>query len=131
MIDFAIETKVINKFVTKNKQERYLGFIQADKTRSKFIDELSHGQTFEDKLFQVIEGLETDIIKAAFKKLGVKDCYIISENKAIDGQRLGIQETLNNALSPWSDTFTLIVFGDAQIIYREHDGLKNKWISKV
>lgn len=131
MTDRNLEIKVINKFVTKNKRDRYLGFIQNDKTRSKFINDLSHGQIFEDSLFQPIQGHESDNIKAAFKKLDVKDCYIISENKAIDGQRLNIDEALSKALSPWSDTATLIVFGDAQIIYREHDGLKNKWISKM
>ncbi len=131
MTDIDLESKVINKFVLKSKRDRYIGFIQKENTRSKFIEELSHGQIFHDDLFENIHGPEDDLIMAVVKKLGVKDCYIISEDKSIDGQRLSIEEALSKAISPWSDTFTLIVFGDAEIIYREHDGMKNKWISKI
>jgi len=131
MTDITLEIAVINKFVSKNKRERYVDFTQKEKTRRKFLDDLSHGQMFDDTLFQKIEGNEEGEIKKVVKKLGVKDCYIISENESIDGKRLPIDEALNNAISPWSDTGTILVFGDAQVIYREHEGPKNKWISKL
>ena len=40
------EHTLINKFVTKDKQERYLTFLAKDKTRNKFIDELYHFNDF-------------------------------------------------------------------------------------
>ncbi|MES2620100.1 MAG: hypothetical protein V4615_04540 [Bacteroidota bacterium] len=130
MTDTELEKKVINKFIIKNKRDRYLGFIQNDKTRKKFLDDLSHGQMFQADLFESITEHESEVIKKISLKLGVKDCYIISENEKLDGKRLDIDTALNEAISPWSDISTIIVFGDGQVIYREHDGAKNRWISK-
>jgi hypothetical protein len=67
----------------------------------------------------------------AIGKRAFKDCYIISTNNAIDGQRLDIKTALDQALSGWADHGTLIVFGDAELIYREHEGQNNRWISKT
>ena len=51
-----IEQTFINKFVIKDKQERYLTFLAKDKTRKKFITELYHFNDFNWKLFQEIPG---------------------------------------------------------------------------
>lgn len=130
-MDIALELKVISKFIRQNKHGRYLDFIKTDKTRKKFIREISSVQVFHRDLFENIDGSEAETIRRVSKKLGINDCYIISENTKIDGQRFGIDQALTEAISPWSDTTTLIVFGDAQVVYREHDGLNNKWISKI
>jgi len=130
-MDIALETKVISKFMHPSKRERYIDFCQKNTTRRKFIDELSRSQTFQNDLFEKIDESESEIIKRIAAKFGINDCYIISENAKIDGQRMGIDDALKLAISPWSDTTTLIVLGDAQLIYREHDGVKNKWISKI
>jgi len=130
-MDTVLETKVISKFMRQSKRDRYIDFIQKNTTRHKFIDELSHSQTFKDDLFEKIDGSEAETIRRIAVKFGIRDCYIISENAKIDGQRMGIDDALKLAISPWSDTTTLIVLGDAQLIYREHDGVKNKWISKI
>lgn len=66
----------------------------------------------------------------AIRNRPFKDCYIISTNKAIDGQRLDTKTALDQAISGWADHGTLIIFGDADLIYREHEGQNNRWISK-
>ncbi len=90
---------MINKFVLKSKRDRYIVFIQKENTRSKFLNDLSHGEIFDGELFEKINGSEDDLLKTIVKKLEVQDCYVISENKSIDGQRLSIQEALSKAIS--------------------------------
>ncbi len=74
MADIDLETKVINKFVLKSKRDRYIGIIQKENTRSKFIEELSHGQIFHDDLFENIHGPEGDLIMAVVKNVHSGPC---------------------------------------------------------
>ena len=131
MTDVELETKVINNFVVSSKRERYIRFISNSKTSKKFLEELHRGNIFDDNLFKAIQKSADDSIINITEKLRIKDCYIISENSEIDGKRLSIEDAINFAISAWCDTGTLIVFGDAHALYREHDGPNNKWISLV
>ena len=130
MSDIILETKVINKFVSEQKRDRYIEFIQKINTRKKFLNDLSNKDIFDNNCFEPVSGKEEITIRNLAKTLGITDCYIVSENKNIDGKRINIEDALENAISPWSDTSTLIVFGDARVIYREHEGYNNRWISK-
>jgi hypothetical protein len=132
MTDINLETKVIRKFVLKEKQERYLTFIQKDKTRYKFLNDLYHPTFFRVDLFKQISGQhESDEIKEVIQQLNVSDCYIISTNRDIDGKRMDTDRALKEALSDWADRGTLLIFGDAEIVYREHEGPKDRWISRL
>lgn len=128
MKEIELEQKVIQTFIREDKRDRFIGFLQKDKHRPKFLKELFHGQIFRADLFKPIEG--PDEIRNAIKALGIKDCYIISENRSIDGRRLEMDTALREAIAPWADTGTILVFGDAQVIYREQEGPGNKWIGK-
>ncbi len=50
--DVVLEIRVINKFVTETKQNRYIQFISTPKNRNKFIRELAH---FGDLNFSLFE----------------------------------------------------------------------------
>lgn len=124
-----IEAKVIQRFVIKTKQDRYLTFIKNEKTRPKFINDLSHINFLREDLFDKVEGNEYEFIKQRIKVLGnLKDCYIISENQRIDKKRLDIDTALTETIG--ADQGTLLVFGDAEILYSEAEGFNNRWISK-
>jgi hypothetical protein len=126
-----IESKVIERYIIKTKRDRYLALIKKDKTREKFISELYHADFFQEDLFDKIDGHENEIIKDRIKHLGnIKDCYVISTNPKVDRKVLDIETVLKDAISIWADEGTLIVFGDAEIIYREAEGPNKKWISK-
>ncbi len=127
--DIDIETKVIQRFVIKTKRDRYLAFIKKEKTREKFINELHHMNFLQKDLFDKVKGNEYEFIKERLKVLGnTKDCYVISENHRIDKMRLGIKTALSETIG--SDLGTLLVFGDAEILYSEAEGINNRWISK-
>jgi len=83
--DIKLETKVIERFIIKGKRDRYLTFIKSDKTREKFIQDLSHSNFLQQDKFDKVRGNEYEVIKERVRLLGdLKDCYIISENKSID-----------------------------------------------
>ena len=124
-----IESKVIDRFVIKTKRERYLTFIKSEKTRPKFINVLSQIDFLREDLFEKVEGNEYEFIKHRIKLLGnLKDCYVISENQRIDKKRLDIDTALTETIG--ADQRTLLVFGDAEILYSEAEGFNNRWISK-
>lgn len=124
-----IEKKVIERFIVKSKRERYLTFIESDKTRGKFISELAHFRDLRQERFDKVSGDEKKVIKDRIKVLGnIKDCYLISENSELDKKRLDIDAALSMTIGYGMGT--LIVFGDAQIVFYETEGLSDRWISK-
>jgi hypothetical protein len=124
-----IEIKVIERFVDKTKRERYLNFIKSDKTREKFIKDLHHMNFLNQDIFDKVEGNEFVFIKKRIEAIGnISHCYVISENKSIDKKQLDIETALRETIG--ADQGTLLVFGDAEILYSEAEGFKNRWISK-
>ena len=123
-----IETKVIKRFIIDKKQDRYLSFIQKDKTRRKFAKELAHFSS-QLKDFEEIKGNEWKVIEDTVANLGnPTDCYVISEDNQIDGRRMKIDEALTKTIG--NGMGTLIVFGDANQVYYEGEGPSDRWISK-
>ncbi len=130
--DLALETEFVKRFVHSAKQERSLSFISQGRTRPKFINELGHHGLLNMDLFERTDGHEQDAIRRAVAGLkGVTTAYVISENALIDGRRLELEEALMSALSPWADTSTLLVFGHADLVYYETEGLGQRWLSKL
>ncbi len=129
-MSIEIEKKVIERFVVKTKRDRYLTFIESDKTRNKFISELAHFHDLRIERFDEISGDEKKVIKdRIIKSLGnIKDCYLISENMELDRKRLDIDTALNKTIGYGMGTF--IVFGDAEIVFYEAEGPSDRWLSK-
>ena len=125
-----LEIKVIKKFIDKAKQDRYIQFVSKLKNRHKFISDLSHFNFLSRDKFEKINGDEREIILASLQKNKVSDqsCYIISENKEIDTKTLvtkdAIRETVGHGMG------TILVFGDADIIYYESETVNTRYISK-
>lgn len=58
----------------------------------------------------------------------INDCYIISDNYRIDKKTIDVQTALEETIG--TDCGTLLVFGNAEIIYAEAEGFNSRWISK-
>jgi hypothetical protein len=54
--------------------------------------------------------------------------YVIGENAAIDTQTLALNDALRQVVG-WG-AGTSLVFGDADLIFVELDGLRNRYMSK-
>ncbi len=127
--DLNIESKVIENFIVKSKRERYLQFIKKEKTRKKFTDELAH---FSDQLelFEEIKTNEWAVIDERLKRLGLTgECYVISENKELDGKRMETEKALTQAIGMGMGT--LIVFGNAELVFYEGEGPSDRWIKEL
>jgi hypothetical protein len=128
-MNLDIEIKFIERFVNKTKKDRYLTFLKSNKTRSKFTQELAHFKDLKQELFEEVTGNEYKIIKDKIKSLkNIKDCYLISESSQLDQKRLDIDTALKETIGQGMGT--LIIFGDAEIVFYEAEGPKDRWISK-
>jgi hypothetical protein len=125
----TLEIKVINKHVLKDKQSRYIQFVSSEKHRNKFIKELPHFNHFRFELLDEVHKEEVQEIQRRLKALSIKrtDCYVISENPAIDQKTLPLDE----AMQEMNGMATILVFGDAEMIYFEGEPPKNRYISKT
>jgi hypothetical protein len=125
----AQEQTLIKKFVIKEKQDRYLTFLSKDKTRNKFTDELYHFKDFNWKLFREIPGSENESQVIALKvssNKNISTCSIISADPDLDGKIMSVDEAIKNGVGIEG---TILIFGDADIIYYEGDAPKSRYIS--
>lgn len=125
-----LEQQFIKRFVLKEKQDRYLGFVENSKRRGTFLGMLYHGQDLDTRLFQDLRGSgvhESDAIrnKANLLKNGDK-CYIISVNKALDGREMSLTEAIEEAVGREG---TLLLFGNGAGAYWEGEPPYNRCLS--
>ena len=129
-MDIQLEINVIKKFVIKEKQSRYIQFISSNKTRKKFLNALPHFRDFKWDLFEEI-GSDFEIRnRLGTMKSLVSNCYVISEDSNIDQKSFPVDEAFN-MLGGYRDHATILVFGNAEMIYFEGEPPKNRYISKI
>jgi hypothetical protein len=70
------------------------------------------------------------VIQQALSQCGLvtTTCCVISENAALDTRTLLLAETLRKVVG-WGAS-TILVFGEAELIFVELDGLRNRYLSK-
>ena len=122
-----LEVLTINRYFQKEKRKRLVDFVQDDKKRQKFIALLPHLKDLDFSKFLLLERNEKNTILKMITDKKLNQCYIISENRQIDRQFMdaerALDETIGNGMG------TILVFGDAEIVYYESEEMKNRWIS--
>jgi hypothetical protein len=125
-----LERKFISRYVIKAKRNRYLGFIEREKTRGLFLGMLYHGQDFDKQLFQELKGnhqkqLEAILAKTQpFKKND--SCYVISVDSKWDGQEIPLAKAIEEIVGREG---SLILFAEGAVIYYEGEGPHNCYLS--
>ena len=125
-----LEIKVINRFINKAKRERYIRFVSSEKNKTKFIKDLSHFNFLESSLFTPVRSVEEHEILTSTEKNGIANatCYVISDNKRIDAKFLDTKEAV--AVTVGHGLGTILVFGDAEMIFYECETMNIRYISK-
>ena len=125
-----LESKVIQQFIVKSKQDRYLQFVNSPKNRKKLIANLAHFRDLDEDSFELITGIEEDVVRKALAQQGIsaRTCYVISENSRIDTLTLGLSEAMRETIGQQMGTF--LVFGNADALYYESETMKIRYISK-
>jgi hypothetical protein len=128
--NISLEIKVVEKFIIKNKRDRYIQFLSSPKARKKFIKDIGHPGVFDMELFDKVQGAEDDFIIDRLNNLKIDSsyCYIISENANIDTMRLEIKKAFGATIC--YDMPSILVFGNAEAIFMEYEGLNNRYMSK-
>jgi hypothetical protein len=128
--NLELERQVITRFFEKSKRDRYLHFVTSPKNRKKLLADLHSGQVFRGNTLERVTGIEEQVIQQALSQQGITShtCYVISENVALDTQTFLLPEALRQVVG-WG-AGTILVFGEAEVIFVELDGLRNRYISK-
>jgi hypothetical protein len=129
-MNIDLEIKVINTFIVKEKQARYIEFISSTQTRNKFIDNLPHFRDLQWDLFEEITNDDEILNRLKSLKSHIKDCYIISEDNKIDQKIFPVQEAIKT-IGGYRDHATMLVFGNAELVYFEGEPPHNRYISKI
>ena len=129
-MNIELEKKVINTFIVKEKQARYIEFISSNRTRKKFIDKLPHFRDLQWDLFEEITNDDEIVNRLKSLKSHIKDCYIISEDIKIDQKIFPVQEAIKT-IGGYRDNATILVFGNAELVYFEGEPPHNRYISKI
>ena len=125
-----LESTVIQRFIVKSKQDRYLQFVNSPKNRKKLIANLAHFRDLEEDAFDLVTGIEEDVVRQALTQQGISasTCYVTSENARIDTLTLGLSEAMRETIGQQMGTF--LVFGNADALYYESETMKIRYISK-
>lgn len=122
------EQKLISKFVTKAKQDRYLNFLSKEKTRHKFTAELYHFRDFNWNLFREIPGSENEreTVAAEVRRRKISTCYVISADHEYDGKSFSFDDAIEDIIGTEG---TIVIFGDTDVIYYEGEAPSRRYIS--
>ena len=125
-----LESKVIQRFIVKGKQDRYLQFVNSPKNRKKLIANLAHFRDLEQDAFKLVTGIEEEVVRQALAQQGIsaRTCYVISENSRIDTLTLGLSEAMRETVG--YQMGTMLVLGNADALYYESETMKIRYISK-
>jgi hypothetical protein len=129
-MNIPLEITVIEKYVKKDKQERYINFVSSKNHRSKFIKDLAHFKHLKWELFDKIQGSEVEIITTQIKQIkpAILNCYVISENTQIDAKILSIEDAMKETIG--YGMATILVFGNVDLIYFEDEEPNRRFISR-
>lgn len=125
----SLEVEVIKRFVSKEKQSRYIQFVSSEKARRRFVSDLPHFKAFKWELLEEVHKNEAQEIEKQLKTLNIKakECYVISENSDIDKKVM----PFDKALKEIGSMATILVFEEAKMIYYEGEPPKNRYIGKT
>jgi len=123
-VNISLEIRVIEKFIRKEKQSRYISFVSSKKNRKKFIRELPHLKDLEWNLFVEVNSFSPEMINHFDPR---QFCYVISEDSSVDGRRINVSESFS--LTNSGNAF-ILVFGEVEEVYYEGEPPFNRYFSK-
>jgi len=94
------EEETIKAFILPNQQDRYLEFLKVPKKRAKFIAQLAHFKHLNSQFAFSIPGKSNP--SSLLKLLGAKgagpQCWVISENPAMDAREMNLETALKGTI---------------------------------
>jgi hypothetical protein len=123
------EEALIRNFVVAEKQERYVNFLAHPKRRRKATDAFAHFHDLDPRwVVQIPSGEHhAETVARTLRSLGAGDtCHVISESRALDGQRLPLDQALAAVIGHGMGTLLSCVPG--RLAYFEGESPKDRCI---
>jgi hypothetical protein len=126
-----IVARVIRNFVVKHRRERYLAMTEKPNEWGSYgFGELAHFTHNLDPRFckkipsgsQFVEYVLNEISSLTL----TTECYIMHENKELDGKWMNLREAFNKVLGQNLGAF--IIIDNGAIIYHESETVKERYI---
>lgn len=114
MDNFSHEIGFIRSFVTKNKQDRFIGFVRSKKHRGEFASELDHPNFISLRFAKEIAPVDQnpDSIATILRRKTKRDrCFVISTNESINQKHMLIEDALENTVGHSYGTILSIIPG--------------------
>ena len=95
------EEALVKAFIDPRRQERNLGFVANPKARDRFLNELGHFKQLNPKYIVNNRPSESDLkgIVKLLKAKGAGDrCWVLSQNRTVDGHEVDLQDALEITL---------------------------------
>ena len=96
---------MIRAFIVPHRQERYLGFIANPKKRAKLLGELAHFRALNPEFQVAIPPNQQNpegVLKILRSRGASQRCWVISENREIDGLEtdltMALEETIGRQM---------------------------------
>ncbi len=90
---------------------------------------LNKNNLLQSNLFEEINSDEYNSIESTIQRIkNLKNCYVISQILNLDGKTMEIESALTQIIG--SNSESIIIFGDCEIVYVEKEGFKNRYLSK-
>ena len=128
-MNLDLEKKFIERFLIKEKKERYLTFVKKEKTRNKLLNELYHFKDFNWKLFKEIKSSENErevILKKITTRKNIDNCYVISVDQLYDGKMFSVHQAIEEIVGVEG---TILIFGEIEVVYYEAETFDGRYIS--
>jgi hypothetical protein len=118
------EEATIRAFILPTKRDRYLEFLNSPKGRAKFVAELAHFKHLNPKFAFTIPGIQSNPVSLqqllVAKGAGPK-CWVISENRELDGREMDLEKALKETIGRQMGTFISCVPGKLAY-FEDEDG---------
>jgi hypothetical protein len=108
------EEALVKAFILPVRQERYLDFLKSPKKRAKFLAQLSHFKHLNPKFLVRIPRNQqnpTSLVKLLAGKGAGPNCWVMSEDSALDGKEMELEAALKEIIGRQMGTFLSCVPG--------------------
>lgn len=123
------EEQFARSFVVPKKRDRYLTLLESKRGRAKLLDGFNHCHDLDPRYAKLLPSNEqsaTSIESLLRRKGAPETCYVMSDNRDIDGREMSLSDALTETLG--MDAGTLISCVPGKLAYFELEGFDGRYI---
>jgi hypothetical protein len=123
------EEQFARSFIVPKKRDRYLTLLESKRGRAKLLDGLNHCRDLDSSCATLIPSNQQSdsSIESLLRRKGAPEtCYVMSDNRDIDGREMSLSDALTETVGMGAGTFISCVPG--KLGYFELEGFDGRYI---